>query len=60
MMPLRQRAVGGADLRGGAAAIEPERGVVIVFGVFQCPTLSRCSGAASLNVAPAHMSALAA
>ena len=35
MMLAGEQAVGAADLRGGAAAVEAQRGVMVGFGVLQ-------------------------
>jgi len=40
MVLLGQHAVGGADLREGAAAVEAERGVIIGFSALQFPSLT--------------------
>ena len=47
MMLLGERQIRGADLRGRAAAVEAERGVMIFFSALQFPTLLRANGGVS-------------
>ena len=48
MMPAGKRAIGVADFRGGAMAVEAERGVVICFSALQAESLGHGSGGFSV------------
>jgi len=49
MVLFCQRAVGGANLRVGAAAVETERGVVVRGGALQGARIGRRGGGVSAN-----------
>src|ERR1035437_8857277 len=49
MVLFGQHPVGSADLRERAAAVKAERGVVIVFGAWQFPSLLRGNDSVSFN-----------
>ena len=51
MMLAGECAVGAADLRGGAAAVEAERGVMVGFNALQSPSLTGGCGGVTL-IAP--------